>query len=181
MVNLDAQIIISREDNTDFLSLGFIQTDTSLISALGGALANFAQEIGLTGDKTDEKIKSKRAATNFSRFQNGILASKIVPVRSHNPIILIAIRGYEGEDRELNFIVDYASELAVSIVSRFEDVYSSIGLVPQIEDAVDSIAAVANQMNRKSSDKVRFFTKSLKQKVTTLLDDLWSNQAQFAN
>lgn len=181
MVNLDAQIIISREDNTDFLSLGFIQTDTSLVSALGGALANFAQEIGLAGDKTDEKTKSKRDAINFSRFQNGILASKIVPVRNHNPIILIAIRGYEGEDRELNFIVDYASELATSIVSRFEDVYSSIGLIPQIEDAVDSIAAVANQMNRKSSDKVRFFTKALKQKVTTLLDDLWSNQAQFAN
>jgi len=179
--NLDAQIIISREDNTDFLSLGFIQTDTSLISALGGALANFAQEIGLAGDKTTEKTKSKKDAINFSRFQNGILASKIVPVRNHNPIILIAIRGYEGEDRELNFIIDYASELATSIVTRFEDVYSSIGLIPKIEDAVDSIAAVANQMNRKSSDKVRYFTRSLKQKVTTLLEDLWLNQAQFTN
>ncbi|MCK5045919.1 MAG: hypothetical protein KAS22_05020, partial [Candidatus Heimdallarchaeota archaeon] len=178
---MDAQIIISREDNTDFISLGFIQTDTSLVSALGGALANFAQEIGLAGDKTDEKSKSKRDAINFSRFQNGILASKIVPVRNHNPIILIAIRGYEGEDRKLDFIVDYASELATSIVTKFDDIYSSIGLIPQIEDAVDSIAAVANLMNRKSSDKVRFFTKTLKQKVTTLLEDLWLNQAAFAN
>ncbi|MCE7745329.1 MAG: hypothetical protein GPJ52_09370 [Candidatus Heimdallarchaeota archaeon] len=178
---MDAQIIISREDNTDFLSLGFIQTDTSLVSALGGALANFAQEIGLAGDKTDEKTKSKRDAINFSRFQNGILASKIVPVLNHNPIILIAIRGYEGDDRELNFIVDYASELATSIVSRFEDVYSSIGLIPHIEDAVDSIAAVANQMNRKSNDKVRYFTRLIKHKVTTLLDDLWKNQANFTN
>ncbi|MCK5298563.1 MAG: hypothetical protein KAJ76_06635, partial [Candidatus Heimdallarchaeota archaeon] len=178
---MDAQIIISREDNTDFISLGFIQTDTSLVSALGGALANFAQEIGLAGDKTDEKSKSKRDAINFSRFQNGILASKIVPVRNHNPIILIAIRGYEGEDRKLDFIVDYASELATSIVTKFDDIYSSIGLIPQIEDAVDSIAAVANLMNRKSSDKVRFFTKTLKQKVTTLLEDLWMNQAAFAN
>lgn len=181
MLELDAQIIISREDNTDFVSLGFIQTDTSLVSALGGALANFAQEIGLAGDKTDEKTKSKRDRINFSRFQNGILASKIVPVRNHNPIILIAIKGYEGEDKELNFIVDYASELAISIVTRFEEVYSSIGLIPQIEDAIDSVAAVANQMNRKSSDKVRYFTRSLKSKVSTLLDDMWSNQAQFAN
>jgi len=181
VVKLDAQIIISREDNTDFISLGFIQTDTSLVSALGGALANFAQEIGLAGDKTDEKSKSKRGATNFSRFQNGILASKIIPVRNHNPIILIAIRGYDGEDRKLDFIVDYASELATSIVTKFDDIYSSIGLIPQIEDAVDSIAAVANLMNRKSGDKVRFFTKSLKQKVTTLLEDLWSDQATFTN
>ncbi len=181
MANLDAQIIISREDNTDFISLGFIQTDTSLVSALGGALANFAQEIGLAGEKTDEKSKSKSGATNFSRFQNGILASKIIPVRNHNPIILIAIRGYDGEDRKLDFIVDYASELATSIVTKFDDIYSSIGLIPQIEDAVDSIATVANLMNRKSGDKVRFFTRTLKQKVTTLLEDLWANQATFTN
>jgi len=181
VLDLDAQIIISREDNTDFVSLGFIQTDTSLVSALGGALANFAQEIGLAGDKTTEKTKSQKEAINFSRFQNGILASKIVPVKNHNPIILIAIKGYEGEDKELNFIVDYATELATSIVTRFDADYSSIGLIPKIEDAAECIATVANQMNRKSSDKVRFFTRSLKDKITTLLNELWENQEKFTN
>ncbi|MHA1742698.1 MAG: hypothetical protein ACTSV6_00435, partial [Candidatus Heimdallarchaeota archaeon] len=72
---MDAQIIICREDNTDFLSLGFIQTDTSLVSALGGALANFAQEIGLASDEPNLEAASIDTL-NLSRFQNGILASK---------------------------------------------------------------------------------------------------------
>ncbi len=177
---MDAQIIISREDNTDFLSIGFIQTDTSLVSALGGALANFAEEIGLAGDRASgEKSETKKDAINFSRFQNGILVSKIVPVKEHNPIILIAIKGFDGEDRELDFVVDYASELAKQIVTKFEAEYSSIGIVPRIDDSFDIVSNVAHQMYRKSSDKVRFFTKSLKSKITSLLDDLWVNQIEF--
>ena len=88
---MDAQIIISREDNTDFLSLGYIQTDTSLVSALGGALTNFAEEIGLAGEQREE---DKTNSINFSRFQNGILASKMVRVNNHTPIILIAVKGF---------------------------------------------------------------------------------------
>jgi len=118
--NLDSQIIISREDNTDFLSIGFIQTDTSLVSALGGALANFAQEIGLAEDNAvDKKTDKTKDRINFSRFQNGVLASKIVPVKEHNPIVLIAIKGYDGLDKDLDFVVEYASELTSQIVTKF--------------------------------------------------------------
>ena len=160
---MDSQIIISREDNTDFLSIGFIQTDTSLVSALGGALANFAEEIGLAGDKTvDKKSEATKDRINFSRFQNGVLASKIVPVKEHNPIVLIAIKGYDGEDKDLDFVVDYASELTSQIVTKFEKDYSSIGIVPRIDDSFDIVTSVANQMYRKSSVKTRLFTKSLK-------------------
>ena len=105
---LDSQIIISKEDNTDFFSLGYIQTDTSLVSALGGALASFAEEIGLA---TKEQTPDSKNSINFSRFQNGILASKMIAVGDSNPIILIAIRGFDGEDKELNVIVDYAEAL----------------------------------------------------------------------
>ena len=55
---MDSQIIISKEDNTDFFSLGYIQTDTSLVSALGGALASFAEEIGLASkEQTPEAYR----------------------------------------------------------------------------------------------------------------------------
>jgi hypothetical protein len=173
---LDAQIIISREDNTDFLSLGYIQTDTSLVSALGGALTNFAEEIGLAGERRDE---DKTNGINFSRFQNGILASKMVRVGDHTPIILIAVRNFSGKESELNFLVDYASSLAKGIVTKFEQEYSSIGLVPKIDDAGDIIASVANKTNRQASDKVKQLTKHMKSKIKELLDKLWKNQGAF--
>ncbi|MBN1329262.1 MAG: hypothetical protein JXA54_07290 [Candidatus Heimdallarchaeota archaeon] len=174
---MDAQIIISREDNTDFASIGFIQTDTSLISALGGALANFAQEIGLAGEV--ETSGKKKNSINFSRFQNGILASKIVQVKNHTPIILIAIKGFEGEDKDLDFVVDFASVLAQEIVIKFESDYTSIGLIPQIDDAYETVASVANQMYKRSSEKVRYFTKTIRDKIATILESIWQNQDSF--
>ncbi|NHJ47394.1 MAG: hypothetical protein FK733_06350 [Asgard group archaeon] len=173
---MDAQIIISREDNTDFLSLGYIQTDTSLVSALGGALTNFAEEIGLAGEQREE---DKLNNINFSRFQNGILASKMVRVNEHTPIILIAVKGFSGKDSELNFLVDYASLLAKGIVTKFEDHYSSIGLIPKIDDATDVITSVANKTCRQASDKVRLLTKHMKTKINELLELLWKNQGAF--
>ncbi|MHA1213275.1 MAG: hypothetical protein ACTSSH_12565 [Candidatus Heimdallarchaeota archaeon] len=173
---MDAQIIISREDNTDFTSIGFIQTDTSLVSALGGALANFAEEIGLGGDKSTDK---KKNAINFSKFQNGILASKMVRVKEHTPIILIAIKGFTGEDKDLDFVVEYATKLAEVIVTKFEGEYSSIGLIPRIEDAYEQVAQAANHMYRSSSAKIKYFTKNMKGKITTILDSIWNDQQQF--
>lgn len=177
MDKLDAQIIISREDNTDFTSIGYIQTDTSLVSALGGALASFAQEIGLAGDS--DVSDKKKNSINFSRFQNGILASKMIRVKNHTPIILIAIKGFEGEDKELDFVIDFASLLAQEIVIKFESDYASIGLIPSIDDAYETVASVANQMYKRSPDKVRYFTKTIKDKIIAILDSIWENQDSF--
>lgn len=176
--SLDTQIIISREDNTDFLSLGYIQTDTSLVSALGGALTNFAEEIGLAGERRAER-DTPPEGINFSRFQNGILASKMIQVNEHTPIILIAVRGFNGNERELNFLVEYASLLATNIVTKFNEEYSSIGLIPRIDDASDVIASTSNQIYRKSSDKIKFLTKHMKSKISQLLEELWENQSEF--
>jgi len=175
-IRLDSQIIISREDNTDFVSLGYIQTDTSLVAALGGALASFAEEIGLTNNKTTE---DRFNSINFSRFQNGILASKMVKAGEQTPIILIAIKDFEGEDKELDFIVEYAELTAKAIVDRFIDEYTSIGIVPKIEEAIDVIISTANSVYKKSGDKIRIFTKSFKPKITDLLNKLWENQNEF--
>lgn len=176
-LKLDSQIIISREDNTDFLSLGYIQTDTSLVSALGGALASFAEEIGLSGDKSS--IEQKNSSINLSRFPNGVIASKMVVVGEQTPVILIAIRGYSGPDNELNFIVDFAEVLANEIVTKFESYYTSIGLVPKIEDALDQVMSASYTMHKKSSDKVRYFTKDFKPKIISLFEDIWVHQEDF--
>lgn len=173
---LDTQIIISREDNTDFLSLGYIQTDTSLVSALGGALTNFAEEIGLGGN---DVATNKRSKVNFSRFPNGILASKMVPVGDNSPIILIAIKGFEGADRELDFIIEYAEELAKAIVTKFVNEYTSIGIIPQIDDAYDVITSVANKTYRKSIDKSKSFTKNFNKKIVEILNNIWDDQEAF--
>ena len=169
---MDSQIIISREDNTDFLSLGYIQTDTSLVSALGGALASFAEEIGLS-DNNSNAEKRNNSSINLSRFPNGIIASKMVAVGEERPIILIAIKGYEGQDKELNFIVEFGETLAKAIVTRFESEYTSIGIIPRIDDAYDQIVASAHAMHKKSSDKVKYFTKSFKPKIGALLEKIW--------
>jgi len=175
---LDSQIIISREDNTDFLSLGYIQTDTSLVSALGGALASFAEEIGLGGDKS-ASAEIKSSSINLSRFPNGVIASKMVVVGEQNPIILIAIKGYTGSDKELNFLVNFAEVLAKEIVIKFESYYTSIGLIPKIEDAIDQVISASHSMHKKSSDKVRYFTKEFKPKIAALFEDIWGNQGDF--
>ena len=175
---MDSQIIISREDNTDFLSLGYIQTDTSLVSALGGALASFAEEIGLS-DNNSNAEKRNNSSINLSRFPNGIIASKMVAVGEERPIILIAIKGYEGQDKELNFIVEFGETLAKAIVTRFESEYTSIGIIPRIDDAYDQIVASAHAMHKKSSDKVKYFTKSFKPKIGALLEKIWENQDEF--
>lgn len=178
VVKLDSQIIISREDNTDFLSLGYIQTDTSLVSALGGALASFAEEIGLGGNKSSTEQRNN-SSLNLSRFPNGVIASKMVVVGEQNPIILIAIKGYTGPDKDLDFIVSFAEVLANKIVSKFESYYTSIGLVPRIEDGIDQIISAAHFMYKKSSDKVRYFTKTFKPKIPILFEDIWLNQEDF--
>ncbi|MFW9922373.1 MAG: hypothetical protein ACFFDW_03690, partial [Candidatus Thorarchaeota archaeon] len=175
---MDSQIIISKEDNTDFLSIGYIQTDTSLVSALGGALSSFAEEIGLSGNNSSS-TKAAENTINFSRFPNGILASKMVTVQGQTPIILLAMRGYEGDDKDLNFMVDFAEVLANQIITKFMSEYQSIGIIPKIEDAYEIIMNVANQMNKRSSEKVKFFTKNYKNKITDLLDKVWSNQDEF--
>jgi len=172
---LDTQIIISREDNTDFLSLGYIQTDTSLVSALGGALTNFAEEIGLGGN--DES--NRKSKVNFSRFPNGILASKMVPVGEHSPIILLAIKGFEGADKELDFVLEYAEELAKGIVTKFMAEYTSIGIIPQFDDAFDVITSVANKVYRKSIDKAKSFTKNFNKKIVNILNNIWDDQEAF--
>ncbi len=175
---MDSQIIISREDNTDFLSLGYIQTDTSLVSALGGALASFAEEIGLSGDKSSPEYK-RNTSINLSRFPNGIIASKIVVVGEQSPVILVAIRGYSGPDKDLDFIVSFAEVLAKEIVTKFEPEYTSIGLVPRVEEGIDQIISAAHFMYKKSSDKVRYFTKAFKPKIVALFEDIWKNQTDF--
>ncbi|MBD3192027.1 MAG: hypothetical protein GF308_15375 [Candidatus Heimdallarchaeota archaeon] len=178
---MDAQIIISREDNTDFFSIGYIQTDTSLVSALGGALNSFAEEIGLTeraqsGSSSEEIVLSEDGNINFSRFQNGILASKLIRVGEHTPIILIALRKFDGKDEDVNFIVDYATLLAQRVVSNFDSYYTSMGAVPQIDDSLEILIDVANSMYRKSSTKVNYFAKNARKEITKLLENFWEKQ-----
>lgn len=178
---MDAQIIISREDNTDFFSIGYIQTDTSLVSALGGALNSFAEEIGLTergnrASSSENIVISEDGNINFSRFQNGILASKMIRVGEHTPIILIALRKFDGKDEEVNFIVDYATLLAQQVVTNFESYYTSMGAVPQIDEALEILFDVANSMYRKSSNQVNYFAKNARKEITNLLENFWEKQ-----
>ena len=108
---MDSQIIISREDHTDFLSLGYIQTDTSLVSALGGALASFAEEIGLGGDKSSTESK-RNSSINLSRFPNGVIASKMVVVGEQTPVILVnSFAGNILANEALKFVLQKPSQL----------------------------------------------------------------------
>ena len=111
---MDSQIIISREDNTDFLSLGYIQTDTSLVSALGGALASFAEEIGLGGDKSSTHEK-KSSSINLSRFPNGVIASKIA---AHAGDVARGLEGAGDRDKKISVArtnLDWKTHLAESL------------------------------------------------------------------
>jgi hypothetical protein len=118
-----AQIIISREDSTSFCSMGSVQDDASLVSALGGALANFAVEMGLSDSVTNE--------ANFSQFQNGLLVTKRVNINSHSPSLMIAIRDFDDlKDYHHLFLIDYGSKLTEKVITSFEKTYTSEGAVP---------------------------------------------------
>jgi hypothetical protein len=182
---MDAQIIISREDNTDFLSLGNIQTDTSLVSALGGALADFAAELGLTKKEEINEEKDiiqparKSKEFNISKFQKGILASNVIPVGDHQPVVLMAVKEFQGTDEELAFLTDYATILTKEIVQGFEKYYSIIGFIPPLEEAIPIILEVTEKMAKKYKDIMRKMKKSLAPQIDEMFINLWENQDLF--
>ena len=124
MIQLVAQIIISHEDTTSFFSIGSVQDDAALVSALGGALASFAIEMGLSD------IGATNA--NYSKFQNGVLISKWLELGNYKPSLMIAIRDFgDLEQYHHMFLIDYGTLLANKIISKFEKMYQMF-LLPGI-------------------------------------------------
>ena len=112
MIQLVAQIIISQEDSTSFFSIGSVQDDATLVSALGGALASFAVEMGLSEFGTTN--------ANYSKFPNGVLISKVLQIGNFNPSIMIAIRNFDNlEQYHHMFLIDYATVLANKVIGTF--------------------------------------------------------------
>ncbi|MBD3192024.1 MAG: hypothetical protein GF308_15360 [Candidatus Heimdallarchaeota archaeon] len=165
-----AQIIISREDSTNFFSIGSVQDDASLVSALGGALTNFAIEMGLSEVETNN--------ANYSKFQNGLLISEWLEINGHQPFLMIAIKDFENLEEYHNlFLREYGAVLARKIITTFEKMYSGEGEVPKLKNAIKIIPAVANEVCKSSPDTLKEFACSVEPSVKELLQDMWDNQS----
>lgn len=170
MISLVAQIIISREDSTNFFSIGSVQDDASLVSALGGALTNFAIEMGLSEVETNN--------ANYSKFQNGLLISEWLEINTHRPFLMIAIKDFEnlGEYHNL-FLREYGATLARKIITTFEKLYSGEGEVPKLENALKIIPIVANEVYKSSPDTLKEFVRAVEPSAKGLLHNMWENQS----
>ncbi len=170
MIQLVAQIIISHENTTSFFSIGSVQDDAALVSALGGALASFAIEMGLSD------IGATNA--NYSKFQNGVLISKWLEIDNYKPSIMIAIRDFgDLEQYHHMFLIDYGTLLANKIISAFEKLYTGGGQVPRMENALKIIPKVVNELFKDSPNTLKEFTKKMDENVSQLLTDIWENQS----
>ncbi len=170
MIQLVAQIIISHEDTTSFFSIGSVQDDAALVSALGGALASFAIEMGLSD------IGATNA--NYSKFQNGVLISKWLEIDNYKPSIMIAIRDFgDLEQYHHMFLIDYGTLLANKIISTFEKLYTGGGEIPRLENALKLIPKVVNELYKDSPNTLKEFAKKMDKNVSQLLADIWENQS----
>lgn len=170
MIQLVAQIIISHEDTTSFFSIGSVQDDAALVSALGGALASFAIEMGLSD------IGNTNA--NYSRFQNGVLISKWLEIGNYKPSIMIAIRDFgDLEQYHHMFLIDYGTLLTNKILSNFEKLYTGGGQVPRLENALTLISQVANELYKDSPNTLKEFTKNMDENISQVFTDIWENQS----
>ncbi|MCF2144361.1 MAG: hypothetical protein K9W42_11730 [Candidatus Heimdallarchaeota archaeon] len=173
MVEVVSQIIISQEDSTSFFSMGSIQNDATLVSALGGALSSFAVEIGLAD--------SEATQANFSRFKNGILISKWLTIGEHHPLLMIAVRDFPDlEPYHQMFLLEYGSALAKAILTKFEKVYQSRGAVPRFAEGVKVVPAVAYSLYKSSPNTWKEFTQLIASSCNAFLEELWEKQQEKA-
>ncbi|NHJ06000.1 MAG: hypothetical protein EAX90_14325 [Candidatus Heimdallarchaeota archaeon] len=164
-----AQIIISKEDSTSFFSIGSVQDDATLVSALGGALASFAVEMGLSD------IGATNA--NYSKFQNGVLITKWIEVANYRPSLMIAIRDFNDlEQYHYMFLIDYGTILANKIIGKYEKMFSGSGEVPRFKEAVDILPLVANEIYKDSPNTLKEFISNIETFSIELLNDMWENQ-----
>ena len=165
-----AQIIISHEDTTNFFSIGTVQDDASLVSALGGALASFAVEMGLSDIGTTN--------ANYSKFQNGVLISKWLTVGNHKPSLMIAIRDFDNlEQYHHMFLIEYGTLLAQKIISSYEKLYSGDGEVPLFEDAVKHLPTIVHELYKDSPSTLKEFKEKSDELSKQLFNDIWKNQS----
>ena len=165
-----AQIIVSQEDSTSFFSIGSVQDDAALVSALGGALASFAVEMGLSDIGTTN--------ANYSRFQNGVLISKWLEIDNYRPSIMIAVRDYgDLEQYHYMFLIDYGSLIATRVVNQYEKMYASSGEIPLFKDAINLMPKIAFEMNKNSPNTLKEFAVKINEFSTQLLEDMWENQS----
>jgi len=166
---LVSQIIISHEDSTSFFSIGSVQDDATLVSALGGALASFAIEMGLSDTGATQ--------ANYSKFQNGILISKWLEVGNHKPSLMIAVRGYDNlQQYQQMFLIDYGTLLVNKIVTMYEKLYAGAGEVPHFNDAVKVVPNIVNKLYKDSPNTLKDFLQEVDKFCQEYLADLWTNQ-----
>ncbi|MHA1503563.1 MAG: hypothetical protein ACTSPT_00075 [Candidatus Heimdallarchaeota archaeon] len=165
-----AQIIVSHEDTTSFFSIGTVQDDASLVSALGGALASFAVEMGLSDIGTTN--------ANYSKFQNGVLISKWLTVGNHKPSLMIAIRDFENlEQYHHMFLIDFGTLIAQKIISTYEKLYAGDGEVPLFENAVKFLPAIVHELYKDSPSTLKEFIEKSDEFAKELFNDIWVQQS----
>lgn len=166
-----SQIIISHENSTSFFSIGSVQDDATLVSALGGALASFAVEMGLSDTGTTQ--------ANFSKFQNGILISKWLEINNFNPQLMIAIRGYDNlAEYQQMFLVDYGTLFAKKMLTVYEKLYQSEGAIPRFNDAIKLLPKIVNELNKDSPNTLKEFATDVDIFCIDLLIQMWDNQSE---
>ncbi|MHA1308758.1 MAG: hypothetical protein ACTSQN_15885 [Candidatus Heimdallarchaeota archaeon] len=164
-----AQIIVSHEDSTSFFSIGTVQDDASLVSALGGALASFAVEMGLSDIGTTN--------ANYSKFQNGVLISKWLTIGNHKPSLMIAIRDFENlEQYHHMFLIDYGTLLAQKIITIYEKLYTGDGEIPLFENAVKFLPNIVHELYKDSPSTLKEFIEKSKEFSNNLLAEIWDQQ-----
>ncbi len=164
-----SQIIISHEDSTSFFSIGSVQDDASLVSALGGALASFAIEMGLSDTGTTQ--------ANYSRFQNGILISKWLEIDNHRPSLMIALRGFENiAQYQQMFLIDYGTLITKKIITTYEKMYVGDGEIPKFDEAIKLLPSIAHELQKDSPSTLKEFKSKIDESSSKLLDDIWENQ-----
>ncbi|MFW9922376.1 MAG: hypothetical protein ACFFDW_03705 [Candidatus Thorarchaeota archaeon] len=165
-----AQIIVSREDSTSFFSLGSVQDDASLVSALGGALASFAVEMGLSDIGTSN--------ANYPKFQNGVLISKWLEIGNYRPSLMIAIRNFDNlEQYHHIFLLDYGTILAKRVILKFDKLYSSSGEIPRFDDVLKYIPEIVYELYKDSPNTLKEFTSTLDESINKYFVELWENQS----
>ncbi|MEA2070447.1 MAG: hypothetical protein U9O98_04070 [Asgard group archaeon] len=163
------QIIVSREDSTSFFSIGSVKDDASLVSALGGALTNFAIEMGLSDTRTSN--------ANYSKFQNGVLISKQLSISDHSPSLLIAVKDLgDLEQYHYLFLIEYGSVLAETIIKSFERMYDSQGAIPHLQEIRKYVPQIAHQLFKYSPSTCREFAEKSKVRAKKLLETIWEEQ-----
>ncbi|MHA1356376.1 MAG: hypothetical protein ACTSR1_14515, partial [Candidatus Heimdallarchaeota archaeon] len=137
--------------------------------ALGGALASFAVEMGLSDIGTTN--------ANYSKFQNGVLISKWLTVGNHKPSLMIAIRDFENlEQYHHMFLIDFGTLIAQKIISTYEKLYAGDGEVPLFENAVKFLPAIVHELYKDSPSTLKEFIEKSDEFAKELFNDIWVQQ-----